>query len=164
MRECSHNNHFIWGFLIVQGANICFALGQVGYKSLLEKNQTNLPQKAIFGWFYLGALIVATVGFMLFGQTNKLPTTPIQWIILIYLGVVASGLGYFLWNKGACLVNAGALAIMNNALVPVGLIVNIAIWNRDADLPRLLIGGTVIVLSLVINETWIKQKVAKQYA
>jgi drug/metabolite transporter (DMT)-like permease len=79
---------------------------------------------------------------------------------LIYLGVIASGLGYFVWNKGACLVNAGALAIMNNALVPAGLVVNILIWNRDVDLMRLAIGGVIILLSLWVNETWVKRKVA----
>ncbi|UJF19378.1 carboxylate/amino acid/amine transporter [Vibrio sp. SS-MA-C1-2] len=157
------NNNFLFGFMVVQGSNFCFALGQVAYKSLMEKQQTHLPQKAIFGWFYLGALVVATIGFLLFGRFDKMPTTSTQWGILIYLGVIASGLGYFLWNKGGCLVNAGALAIMNNALVPMGLIVNIAIWNRDVDLPRLMIGGGIIFFSLFINETWIKRKVAKQY-
>ncbi len=82
-----------------------------------------------------------------------------QWGILIYLGVIASGLGYFVWNKGACLVNAGALAIMNNALVPAGLVVNILIWNRDVDLMRLAIGGVIILFSLWVNETWVKRKV-----
>ncbi len=30
---------------------------------------------------------------------------------------------------------------MNNALVPAGLVVNLVIWNRDADLGKLLLGG-----------------------
>jgi hypothetical protein len=67
------------------------------------------------------------------------------------------------WNKGACLVNAGALAIMNNALVPAGLIVNIVIWNRDVDVARLTIGGIIILFSLWVNETWVKRKVAQSY-
>ncbi|MEP4464938.1 MAG: hypothetical protein ABJ022_01595, partial [Marinobacter alexandrii] len=52
---------------------------------------------------------------------------------------------------GACYVDAGTLAIMNNALVPAGLLVNLLIWNRDADLSRLAIGGGVIALSLWVN-------------
>jgi hypothetical protein len=43
---------------------------------------------------------------------------------------------------------------MNNALVPAGLVVNLVIWNRDADIPRLLIGGAVILLSLWVNARW----------
>ncbi|WNJ96710.1 carboxylate/amino acid/amine transporter [Vibrio ruber] len=155
---------FLLGFLVVQGANLCFAIGQVSYKYLMESHETKLSQHTVFGYFYLGALIVATIAFLLFGHPDKLPTTSLQWGILVYLGLIASGVGYFLWNKGACLVNAGALAIMNNALVPAGLIVNILIWNRDANLPKLILGGAIIMLSLWINETWVKRKVTQQYS
>ncbi len=157
------NENFLTGFLVVQGANLCFAIGQVAYKYVMEEQQIELPQRTIFGYFYLGAFVVASIAFLLLGNTDKLPTTSLQWGILIYLGVIASGVGYFVWNKGACLVNAGALAIMNNALVPAGLIVNILIWNRDVDLVRLSVGGAIILLSLWINETWVKRKVALSY-
>jgi len=157
------NDNFLTGFLVVQGANLCFALGQVGYKVTIEKEQVTLPQHTIFGYFYLGALCVAVIAFSLFGNVERLPTTMTQWGILIYLGLIASGLGYFLWNKGACMVNSGALAVMNNALVPTGLIVNIFIWNRDVDIPRLLFGGAIILFSLWINEAFVKHKVARSY-
>ncbi|MDB1122536.1 carboxylate/amino acid/amine transporter [Vibrio algarum] len=157
------NDNFLAGFLVVQGANLCFAIGQVGYKVIMEKEQVTLPQHTVFGYFYLGAVCVAVIAFALFGNIERLPTTMTQWGILTYLGLIASGLGYFMWNKGACMVNAGALAVMNNALVPAGLVVNILIWNRDVDIPRLLLGGIIILLSLWINETIIKRKVVLSY-
>jgi carboxylate/amino acid/amine transporter len=161
IKHTNVNEDFLIGFLVVQAANLCFAIGQVGYKYLMEKYHTiDLPQHTVFGYFYLGALLVASIAFLLFGNTQKLPTTSLQWGILIYLGLIASGLGFFLWNKGACQVNAGALAIMNNALVPAGLIVNIVIWNRNVDLINLFFGGAIIMLSLWINETWVKRKTA----
>lgn len=155
------SENFLVGFLVVQGANLCFAIGQVSYKVVMEKAPIELPQHTVFGYFYLGALCVASVAFILLGNPDKLPTTSLQWGILVYLGVVASGLGYFIWNKGACIVNAGALAVMNNALVPAGLVVNILIWNRDVDLVRLSIGGGIILLSLWVNETWVKTRVER---
>lgn len=157
------NTDFLIGFLVVQGANICFATGQVGYKWVMENEESTLSQRSIFGWFYIGAFIVACIAFLLLGNIDRLPTTSTQWWILTYLGIIASGFGYFIWNYGACKVNAGALAIMNNALVPAGLIVNIAIWNRDVDYMRLTIGGFIIVLSLIINETWVKRKVQQAF-
>ncbi len=157
------NENFFLGFMVVQGANLCFAIGQVGYKYVMERETVELPQHTVFGSFYLGALVVATVAFLLLGNPGKLPTTSVQWGILIYLGVIASGFGYFAWNKGACMVNAGALAIMNNVLVPAGLVVNILIWNRDVDLARLSLGGLVILLSLWVNETWVKRRVELSY-
>lgn len=142
---------FITGFLLLQVANFTFAAGQVGYKHLMQRNPISLPAYRTFGYFFFGALAVALPSFLIFGDASRLPTTPTQWGILAWLGLAASGLGMYLWNRGACIVDAGTLGIMNNMLVPAGLLVNLLIWNRDADLLRLVIGGTVIALSLVLN-------------
>ena len=40
---------------------------------------------------------------------------------------------------------------MNELHVPLGLLVNLLIWNRDADLKKIALGGGVILLSLVLN-------------
>lgn len=152
------SSDFWLGFLVVQGANLCFAAGQVAYRHLANGLPRGLPQRSVFGWFYLGALALVIIAFAIFGSTAKLPTTSVQWGVLAWLGLVASGIGYFLWNKGATLVDAGALAIMNNALIPAGLLVNLLIWNRDADLSRLAIGGAIIVASLLVNEWFVKRR------
>jgi carboxylate/amino acid/amine transporter len=147
------------GFLITQGANLCFALGQVAYKYLLKSTPEleNKPKHTIFGLFFIGAFLVALIAFFIFGSTEKMPTTSVQWGILIYLGAVASGVGYFFWNKGVVMVNTGSLAIMNNALIPLGLIVNLVIWNKEADIMKILIGGSLIFASLALNEYLIKE-------
>lgn len=147
--------NFITGFFIVQAANLCFATGQVTYKRLIQDSQ--LDQKTIFGWFFIGALIVASLCYLAFGNPEKLPTTGLQWGILIYLGIVASGLGYFAWNMGATKVNVGALAIMNNLLIPAGILVNLVIWNRDADILRLSLGAAIILFSLLLNQ-WLEKR------
>ena len=142
---------FIKGLLIVQGANVCFAAGQVGYKRIIAKERPDLPQRTVFGWFFIGALAVVIPCYLALGNPDKLPTTTLQWSILTYLGIVASGLGYFAWNKSATTVNIGTLAVANNLLIPTGIIVNVVFWNRDADIVRLAIGGSIIVLALWVN-------------
>lgn len=149
---------FWLGFAVVQGANLCFAIGQVAYRHLSPQLPEGVAHRHVFGWFYLGALALVVLMFLLFGNTDKLPSQPVHFVVLGWLGIVASGMGYFLWNKGATRVDAGTLAIMNNALVPAGLLVNLLIWNRDADLPRLALGGAVIVLALLINQFWARQR------
>lgn len=152
------NEGFWLGFLVVQCANLCFALGQVGYRRFAASLPDDLPHHSVFGWFYLGALAIAVPAFVLLGNSSALPTTGLQWAILLWLGLVASGLGYFLWNLGAVRVDAGALAIMNNALIPAGLVVNLVIWNRDADLLRLAMGGAIIGASLWLNGWWQRRR------
>ncbi|MGO2331665.1 MAG: carboxylate/amino acid/amine transporter [Pseudoalteromonas nigrifaciens] len=151
------SSDFLLGLLLVQAANLCFAIGQVAYKRLMSNS--TLEHKSVFCWFFIGALCVALVCYLLFGNTDKLPTTTTQWSVLIYLGIVASGFGYFVWNKGATLVNVGALAVMNNLLIPAGIIVNVLIWNRDADLFRLAIGAGIILAALLVNQYFNKSAI-----
>jgi len=150
---------FLLGFALIQGANICFAIGQVGYKRVMEISP--MPQRNAFSWFYLGALCIALPAWLLFGHHQMMPTTGLQWGILIWLGVGASGMGYFMWNYGATQVDAGTLAIMNNVLIPAGLLVNLAIWQQHPDWIRLIAGGAVIALSLWVHRRWIVRREIK---
>jgi len=150
IRYESITSNFLVGLLLVQAANMCFATGQVTYKHLMIDSK--LDHKTVFGWFFIGAFIVASVCYVLFGNSDKLPSTPTQWGVLIYLGIVASGLGYFGWNKGATLVNVGTLAAMNNLLIPAGIVVNVLIWNTEADILRLSIGAGIIFAALLLNQ------------
>lgn len=153
IRYSQVSENFWTGLLLIQGANICFAVGLVGYKRLMEIHP--MPQHSAFSWFYLGAFITVVIAWFMLGNPEKLPTTTLQWGILIWLGVGASGLGYFLWNYGATQVDAGTLGIMNNALIPAGLLVNLAIWQTQPHWPSFIIGGSVIVASLWVNQRWV---------
>ncbi len=155
IRYNSVSDDFIRGFLLLQLANLTFAAGQVGYAHLVRHYQVEGRQLwHSFGFFFIGAFLLVLPAWLLLGNPEKLPQTATHWSVLAWLGLAASGLGFFFWNKGATLVDAGTLGIMNNALIPAGLVVNLLIWNRDADLQRLLIGGAVIMLSLWVNARW----------
>lgn len=142
---------YLTGFVMLQIANITFAAGQVGYKHLMLAYPLDIPPWRSFGYFFLGALTIALPSFLIFGNTEMLPATPLQWGIVLWLGLIASGVGMYLWNRGACVVDAGTLAVMNNALVPAGLLVNFLIWGHDEPLLPLLIGGSLIAASLWVN-------------
>lgn len=147
------NEDFWFGLLLVQAANICFAIGQVGYKRLMEIHP--IPQHNAFAWFYLGALIVTLVAWCAFGNLEKLPTTTMEWGILAWLGIIASGLGYFMWNYGATQTDTGTLGIMNNLHIPAGLLVNFVLWQAQPDWTRFIVGAGLIVVSLWMHVRWV---------
>jgi carboxylate/amino acid/amine transporter len=149
------SDDFWYGLLLVQLANIFFAIGQVGYKRLMEVHP--IPQHHAFSWFYLGAVAVSLVGALFFADWQKMPTTSLQWGVLLWLGIGASGIGYFMWNYGATQVDAGTLAIMNNMMVPAGLLVNFSIWQQHPNWPSFIIGASLIVASLWIHRRWIRR-------
>lgn len=130
------------GFVLVQAANLCFAAGQVGYKRLELGN--TISQVQTFGLFFLGAFLICGLAMIWLADFSAAPTHPTQWGVLVWLGLGASGLGYLGWNLGAKRVTTGQLAAMNNMLIPAGILVNVAIWGRDAEWGRLLVGGLVI--------------------
>ena len=160
-------SHFLMGFLLIQMANLAFGTGQSLYKIVLEKNKV-ANQRSIFGYFHLGAALITGIAFIALGDTQKLPQSANSWIVLFYLGLVASGLGYFLWNKGATLCDSGVLAIMNNAVIPAAIIANailVALFFPEktvnfsqSELIRFVIGTALMFFSL-----WLHYKIIKHY-
>ncbi|MDG5765874.1 carboxylate/amino acid/amine transporter [Balneolales bacterium ANBcel1] len=142
---------YLFGFLLMQVANASFAAGQVGYKNLVRWYPTEIPPVRFFGYFYAGALLITLPSYLIFGDTTLMPQTGTHWAVLLWLGFGASAAGLFLWNHGATKVDAGTLAVMNNAVIPAGLLVNLLIWNRDADLIRLAAGAVILVAAYWVN-------------
>lgn len=153
---------YVTGFLLLQVSNASFAAGQVGYRYVLNRYPSPVPSIHFFGYFFLGALLVTVPAFLLFGSFTQLPETGLQWTVLAWLGFGASAAGLYLWNTGATRVDAGTLAVMNNAVIPAGLAINLLIWNRDADLVRLAAGAAVMVLAWWINRRAIQHREANK--
>ncbi len=151
IRFDSISGDFFKGFLLLQLANFTYAAGQVLYRRLVARYPTELPHYRRFGFFYLGALAVVLPAFLAFGKADFLPDAPLQWGVLVFLGLVSTALGMYWWNKGACLVTGGTLAVMNNLHVPVGLLLNLLIWNQHEPLGRLFLGAGVILLAVWIS-------------
>ncbi len=139
------------GFLLIQGANLAFAGGQVAYKLLREKEK-NIGDTAYMAAAYLGAVLVAFIYTVFIGAFPAEPLSVEQWLTLLYLGAVASGLGFFLWNKGATRVNTGTLAVFNNLKIPLAILVALIIFNEQADIIRLLVGSLFLVLAFWFTE------------
>jgi drug/metabolite transporter (DMT)-like permease len=143
---------FLAGFCILQVANLCFAYGQVRYRSLMADAPAELRNRDVFAWLYAGAAGVATAAALWRVEWGGIALTGTQAGVLLYLGLVPSGLCFFLWNVGARRVNAGTLAVMNNLKIPLAVAVSLLVFREDADLLRLAAGGTAIFAALAASE------------
>jgi drug/metabolite transporter (DMT)-like permease len=116
-----------------------------------------LQDKNVFGLMYGGAALI-TGAFWAISMATPLQVQPRQWMALLYLGVIASGLCFFLWNKGARTVSQGALAIMNNMKIPVAVAASLIILGETTSYIRLLAGCILMLLALGVNKknrTWL---------
>lgn len=144
------------GFLLVQVSNLCYAFGQIYYRRIMA-TIPEVKDREIFGFLYLGGVIITLAGTLVFTPLTSLHLAQNQIITLIYLGAIASGLGFFLWNMGARRVNAGTLAVFNNLKIPFGVAVSLLFFGEQANLTRLFIGGAIIIAALVLSE-WINRR------
>ena len=147
----------IWmGFSLMQVAGLSFAFGQVAYRDWKKENPL-VVDYSVFALLSLGGFV--SVGFFSFLLTDfsNLNISMEQWKSIVYLGIVASGLGFFLWNKGATKVNPGTLAAFNNAVVPMAILCSLFVFGEIEfltinDLLRIILGGSLILGAVVISK------------
>lgn len=138
------------GFLLMQAANLCFALGQVLYRRAAPASGRR--DRDLMGLLYLGASVVAVAAAAPSISWDQVAAMDLrQGAVLLYLGVVASGLGFFLFNAGARRTDIGTLAIFNNMKIPLAILASGLVFREAVDWPRLAAGGAVIACALGLN-------------
>lgn len=138
------------GIGLLQISNISFAFGQVYYKKVMS-GFAGIADYRVFAWLYLGGVAVSGVGAGFTVNWNQIAISSGQWLTLIYLGVIASGLCFYLWNSGARQTSCGTLAVMNNMKVPLAILASVIFFNESADWLRLTIGLIIFIAALWIG-------------
>jgi drug/metabolite transporter (DMT)-like permease len=138
------------GLALVQMSNAAFAIGQVTYRRLRERTPA-LRDRDVFALLYGGAFAVAALAATIKGVSVELSAA--QTWTLLYLGVLASGAGFFLWNVGATRVGSGTLAVMNNAKVPLAVAVSLVVFGEPAPLPWL--AASLVTLGVAV---WLAER------
>lgn len=148
------------GFLIVQISNLGFAFGQVYYKEVMnELPAGKFSDRQVFGLLYLGGFLTAGLSAAVFTPWQAQVITWNQVWVLLYLGAVASGICFFLWNVGARKVNAGTLAIFNDLKIPLAVVVSLLFFGEQTNLINLSVGGLIVAAALFLNEWNLKRSV-----
>jgi drug/metabolite transporter (DMT)-like permease len=142
--------HEAWvGFLMLQGANLCFAGGQLAYRKLRRQHPEG-SDAGVFGWLYIGAVLTAATLAAALGDLGQFSPSAAQWGVLVYLGVLATGLGFFGWNLGATTVGTGTLAVSNNLVVPLAVLVALLVFGESAPWLNLLASLVIMAGALLM--------------
>ena len=144
----------ISGFILIQISNLSFAFGQIYYKKLLKN--TLIKDSQIFALLYGGAVLLTGLAVLFTVNFSEIQINALQIYTLLYLGVIASGLGFFLWNYGARRTNTGTLSIFNNLKIPFAITVSLLFFGEQTDILRLAVGLTILLLLMWYNEIYSK--------
>jgi len=142
------------GVGLVQVSNLCFAVGQVWYRRLVPMT-SDLRDREIFAALYLGGTLLAAIpvgmGAGMLGALAAL--SGVQVATILYLGLIPSGVAFFLWNAGARRTGDGTVAVLNNVKVPLAILVS---WVVFESLPSgAHLARTLIALGLIGAALWI---------
>lgn len=147
------------GFLIVQISNLGFAFGQIYYREVMKTIPSQkFDNLKVFGLLYLGGFLTAALSAAVFTPWKAFQIGGEQVLVLLYLGAIASGLSFFLWNVGARKVNAGTLAIFNDLKIPLAVVVSILFFGEQANWFNLVVGGGIAIVALAFNEWYIRKQ------
>jgi drug/metabolite transporter (DMT)-like permease len=150
------------GFILVQISNLCFAWGQIHYRFTVRRHLLNAQdERSLFGILYLAGTALTAMAASLqvnWGQAMEtLAATPTTLAALIYSGLVASGLAFFLWNRGAARAAPSTLAVLNNLKAPLAIAVSLLVFGEQADIPRLTLALLILGLGAATS-TWIERQ------
>lgn len=147
----------VQGFLLIQISNLCFAFGQVYYKESMRQAPSGVSDQQVFGLLYLGGFAITLLAAGIFTNWQSLALTRTHIFTLLYLGAIASGVCFFLWNIGGRKVDTGTLAIFNDLKVPLAVTVSLVFFKEQANLVNLLIGGAIVLWALYLNERGVRR-------
>lgn len=142
------------GVLLMQVANACFAWGQLAYRAF-RRRHSDVADRQVFGLLFVGGTLVAALSTTLLGGWSAAAGLDArQFAVLVYLGVVASGIGFFLWNRGAVQTPPATLAVMNNLKIPLAVGASVLVFGERTDALRLLGGGALMIAAAVLAQRW----------
>ena len=139
-------NMALQGILLMETANCSFALGQVLWRKYIADNSAEYMASA-----YFGALLFA-LPFVIISESLPIHLTTGQTISLLYLGIVPTALGFWLWNKGSLMVSSSSLAVMNNLKIPLGVLFAIIFFHEKINVSNYIIVASLILLALYLSQ------------
>ncbi len=146
-------NMIVKGVLLMESCNCSFALGQVLWKKFVGDNDVNLMSSA-----YLGAFLFVLPFSLLAVDFTNIVLTKGQIFSILYLAIIPTGIGFWLWNKGAEKVKYSTLAIMNNLKIPLGVIFAIFIFHEKINMLNFILGSAVILFAILILQFVLKRE------
>ncbi len=139
----------LFGFTLILGSNACFAFANVVMRPKIQASSLLVISLAQL----LAALMSGIVSFSLTGLPKNLTLS--NWGILIYLSVIATGLGFWFWNRSINKLGALYPSLISNLKAPIAAILSMIILSEIV--PNIMwLGMAFLILSAGLAHTTIE--------
>jgi drug/metabolite transporter (DMT)-like permease len=102
---------------------------------------------------FWGTVVIVPIAFLFGGISESAQLSGIEWVIMVYLGIVCIGLTFVLWNFALSNKNVPSENIsLFTMLTPIIGITTSYFWLGEEITPRIIIGCAIILLALFLAE------------
>ena len=137
------------GTLIGNLLMVCACLCWTGYILATPRLMENNSSLRVSTWQAVAA-VITLAPFALMERDAWVPISPIAWLSIFALAAICSALCYVLYNEAIKTVDSLTVSLTIN-LNPVAACIGGAILLGETLAPMQLIGGVLIILSMVID-------------
>lgn len=143
-------NSFYLGVLLGISAAILWALAGIYGKVLLDRHKVD-PLAISFVRVGVGAIFALILAFLVIDE----PWSILQnlqladWLLILYLGVLLSGIGYWLYYKSLKLIDAHVASVLLSVSIAVLLMLGLIIGEKPSALQWLGIASVALSIYLV---------------
>jgi drug/metabolite transporter (DMT)-like permease len=135
----------LMGVAFILFSNFLFAVGNVAISKFHLEGQWREGVTA--EGLFLGACLSAVMALVSGSATLSHFASFSAWLLPLYLGIVATGLGFYLWNRGVRKVSAVPASLVGNLKAPLAVIWG-AILLGESVTARLVVGLVVLVIAV----------------
>jgi drug/metabolite transporter (DMT)-like permease len=139
------------GFALIMTSNASFALASVIMRSRLQASSLLVTSTA-----QLLAGVFSVMTSLIWTGLPQIPALP-QWGILVYLSIVATGLGFWFWNRSVIKLGALYPGLIGNLKAPIAALLAVVILKETVS-KEMWLGMLFLIASASLAHKTISRK------
>lgn len=136
------------GNLLMLISVLCWVI----YSIAANQKSAALPSSAFtFGALIVGTLLLVPIGLHYGVQSTVHQLSTYQWLLIAYISMIGTGLGYYIYGKSVEQIGPDAAAYIMYSMAPVFVVLLTFIFFDDPITTWEMFGTACILCSLVIH-------------
>jgi len=137
---------YLMGYMLIIAANLSFAITIV---FIYQNKQLANPRMIGISQLFAGVCLIPFMGSIHLDNIFHMPVR--AFILILYLSIVSTGLGFYLWNKGVSRIGSCRASMIGNLKAPGAAILSFILLGEAMHMP-LLISMILLIFAVIIIE------------
>ena len=167
------SKYFVIGFIIsIIGINLVIFSGKIVFDSSLKGNSLAFLASIVWGSYSVFikqlekySMVIITRKVFFYGLITMIPILlhtgiefslekiliPEVYLNLVYMGCVASAIGFIIWNRGVKILGSVKTSLYSYA-IPIATVIFSVVFLQEVLTVQRIIGGVIVIIGLMISQ------------